>query len=119
MDIASLAFTLLVGLALGAVIGLEREVNEKSKQNEEIKPSALIGLRSFSLITILGVVTGFLYMFLPGIALIVGGAFFLLILSFYVLHTFQTKDPGITTELAMIFSFVIVIHAQYEVSFLK
>lgn len=107
MDITSLAFTLFVGLGLGAVIGLEREVNEKSKQNGEMGPSALIGLRSFSLIAVLGVITGYLYIFVPGIALIVGSAFFLLILSFYILHTLQTNDSGITTEIAMLFSFVI------------
>lgn len=107
MDIASVAFTLLIGFALGAVIGIEREVNEKSKQTEALDATALVGLRSFSLITVLGVITGFLYPLLPGLSVLVGSAFFLLLLIFYVLDTLQTKDPGITTELAMVFSFVI------------
>jgi uncharacterized membrane protein (DUF4010 family) len=107
MDVASLAFTLLIGFALGAVIGLEREVNEKSKQIDEVKPSAIIGLRSFALITGLGVITGFLYMTLPGLSVLVGSVFFLLLLAFYIFHTYQTQNTGITTELAMIFSFVI------------
>lgn len=107
MEIASVAFILLIGLALGAVIGLEREVNEKSKQNETMKPTALVGLRSFSLITVLGVVTGLLYPLVPGLSMLIGSVFFLLLLVFYILNTLQTKDPGITTELAMVFSFVI------------
>lgn len=109
MDVASLAFTLLVGLGLGAVIGLEREVNEKSKQDqdEKLRPTAIVGLRSFSLITVLGVIAGFLYPVLPGLSIVVSSIFFLLLLIFYVLHSLQTKDPGITTELAMVFSFVI------------
>jgi uncharacterized membrane protein (DUF4010 family) len=109
MDITSLAFTLLVGLGLGAVIGLEREVNEKSKHDQDptLKPIAIVGLRSFSLITILGVITGFLYPVFSGLSIVIASVFFLLLLIFYILHTHQTKDTGITTELAMVFSFVI------------
>lgn len=107
MDIASLAIKLFIGLALGAVIGLEREVHEKRKHHETIKPTALFGLRSFSLITVLGVIVGALYPQLPGIALLIAGAYFVLLLIAYVLDSKQSQDPGITTELAMIFSFVI------------
>lgn len=107
MDIGSFAIPLLLGLALGAVMGLEREVHEKSIQNETMKPSALIGLRTFSLISVLGVVTGFLYPVFQGLSIVTASIFFLFLLTFYILHTLQTKDPGITTELAMVFSFVI------------
>lgn len=107
MDLASIAFTLLIGFALGAVIGIEREVNEKSKQTETMKPTALLGLRSFSMVTVLGVITGLLYPSFSGISILIGSAFFLLILIFFVLHTMQTRDPGITTELAMMYAFVI------------
>lgn len=107
MDIAAIAFKLLIGFALGAAIGIEREVNEKSKQNELAKPTALIGLRSFSMITVLGVITGILYSPLAGLSVLIGSAFLILLLVFYILDTLQTKDPGITTELAMIFAFVI------------
>lgn len=108
MDAAGLAFKLIIGFALGAVIGLEREVNEKKKQQpEQLFPTALIGLRSFSLITVLGVIVGILYPLFPGLSLLIGGVFFLLLLVMYLLDSIQTKDPGITTELAMIFGFVI------------
>ena len=107
MDIASFAFKLLIGFALGAVIGLEREINEKRFASQGIKPTALIGLRSFSLITVLGVITGFLYPTMPGISLLIGGVYFLLLLAFYTLDSLQNKDYGITTELGMILSFVI------------
>jgi uncharacterized membrane protein (DUF4010 family) len=107
MDVASLAFQLIVGFALGAVIGIEREINEKKSQDSKSQPTALIGLRSFSLITVLGVVTGTLYSLLPGLSILIGSVFFLLLLLSYTFDSLQTKDPGITTELAMIFSFVI------------
>ena len=107
MDIAAIAFKLLIGFALGSVIGIEREVNEKSKQSEIMKPTALIGLRSFSLITVLGVIVGFLYPSFIGLSMLIGGGFFMLLLIFYTLDTLQTKNPGITTELAMMYAFMI------------
>lgn len=115
MDVAGLAFKLLIGFALGAVIGLEREVNEKRLQNVAIKPTALIGLRSFSLITALGVITGFLYQFMPGLAILIGAVLFLLLLLFYTLDSWQSKDVGITTELGMIFSFVVGVLLSIEI----
>jgi uncharacterized membrane protein (DUF4010 family) len=107
MDIWFVASTLFISMILGAVIGLEREVNEKKAEVHNGKPSAVVGLRSFSLIAILGAIVGLLYSNFIGLSLTIGGAFLLLLIIYYVLGSMQTDGHGITTELGMIFSFVI------------
>lgn len=107
MDIWFIATTLFLSMVLGAVIGLEREVNEKEVEGHKGKASAIVGLRSFSFIAILGAIVGLLYGSFSSIALLLGGAFFLLLIVFYVINSLQTDGHGITTELGMIFSFVI------------
>lgn len=94
-------------MILGAVIGLEREVNEKAANEYKGKPSAVVGLRSFSFIAILGAIVGLLYTNFIGLSLVIGGAFLLLLLIYYIMNSIHTDGHGITTELGMIFSFLI------------
>lgn len=101
------AVTLILAFVLGAFIGLEREVNEKDIDPQKGKPTALIGLRSFSLTTGLGAIVGLLYPKFFGFALIVAAAYFVLLAIYYVLDTQRTKNPGLTTEVAMIYAFLI------------
>lgn len=107
MDIWSAATTLFLSMVLGGVIGLEREVNEKTANEYKGKASAVVGLRSFSFVSILGAVVGMLYADFSGLSLLIGGAFLLLLLIFYVMNTIHSDSHGITTELGMIFSFLI------------
>ncbi len=107
MDIWSIATTLFLSMVLGAVIGLEREVNEKAAKEYKGKDSAVVGLRSFSFIAILGAIVGLLYPNFIGLSLLIGASFLILLLIFYVINSHQTDGHGITTELGMIFSFVI------------
>lgn len=107
MDIFSVATTFFLSFVLGAVIGLEREVNEKDILPEKGKPTALIGLRSFSLITALGALVGFLYIKFIGLAILIAAAYFALLVVYYILDTQRTKNPGLTTEVAMIYAFLI------------
>lgn len=102
-----MATTLFLSMVLGAVIGLEREVNEKAANEYKGKASAVVGLRSFSFISILGAIVGMLYADFSGLSLMIGGAFLLLLLIFYIMNTIHTAGHGITTELGMIFSFLI------------
>lgn len=106
MDIFSPFIQLGLSFLLGSVIGLEREVNEK-KVNTKHDKTALIGLRSFALISLLGTITGFLITKFLAMAIILASAFFVLLITLYILDSLRTKDPGITTELAMIYSFII------------
>ncbi|MBA3724441.1 MAG: MgtC/SapB family protein [Candidatus Levybacteria bacterium] len=107
MDIWSTATTLFLSVVLGGVIGLEREVNEKKADGHNGKPSAIVGLRSFSFIALLGAIVGLLYANFIGLSLLIGSAFLILLLSYYIIGSLRTDGHGITTELGMIFSFVI------------
>jgi uncharacterized membrane protein (DUF4010 family) len=106
MDTWSVSTTLFLALILGAVIGLEREVNEKKTLTQD-KPSAIVGLRSFAFIALLGAIVGLLYANFIALSLLIGSSFMVLLLLFYLIDSKATKDAGITTDLAMIFSFLI------------
>jgi uncharacterized membrane protein (DUF4010 family) len=106
MESLALPLKLLISLVLGAVIGVEREKNEKQNINGGIS-IPFLGLRTFSLIGLLGCVSGIIYTKEPFVALLIGIAFILLFLSFYVINSIFTKDIGITTEIAIIYTFLI------------
>ena len=107
MDIIQMGGRLLLSFILGAVIGLEREINEKKTSNKEGLPSALLGLRSFSLTAVFGAVTGFIYLKSMPLALLIGSGYILLLLIFYYLDSNTSKDIGLTTELAALYSYAI------------
>jgi len=107
MDAWFIPIRLIISFILGAVIGLEREVNEKKTQRPGTKPQAVLGLRSFSLITSLGTIVGFLYPSFTSLSLLIGAGMVSLFVIFYILDTNLTKDTGITTEFAMLYSFTI------------
>lgn len=106
MDILDISVKLLLSLILGAVIGLEREINEK-KSTSGKKTQAILGLRSFSLMTTMGAVAGLLYPQSQSLSLLLTGGFLLLSIVFYAIDTLLTRDNGITTELAMVLSYFI------------
>ena len=78
-----IATSLFLSFVIGAVIGLEREINEKKSTGNATHATAILGIRSFSLIAVLGAVVGLLTKtdFLP-LALLIGSGFFLLLLIF-------------------------------------
>lgn len=107
MDILEIAFRLLLAFALGATLGLEREINEKKSLKPGKEPTAILGLRSFSLMTVFGAVTGFIYLQFAALALVIASAFFIMLLIFYYLDSATTKDHGLTSEITALFSFII------------
>lgn len=115
MEGLSIPIKIALSMILGAVIGLEREINEKKSLDPNKKPVAILGLRSFSLISGLGALTGILSTeFLP-ISLVISSSFLLLLIAFYILDSQKTQDFGITTELAMIYSFMLGLLIIFEV----
>jgi uncharacterized membrane protein (DUF4010 family) len=109
MSILELPFTILLAFVLGGVVGLEREINERKNLKAEPgkKPMAILGLRTFSLISGLGAVCGLLYADFPILTAVVSGGFTFLLIAYYFIESKLTKDIGITTELAIIFTFLI------------
>lgn len=98
----------ILSFVLGAVIGLEREINEKKVVKGEAKTkAAIIGLRTFSLVAGMGTLVGLFYPTFPLIAVLGASILFLLILVYYIFDSWKTLDLGFTTELALIYSFVI------------
>lgn len=108
MEALGIPLKLIISLALGAVIGLEREVHEKRPSPGRL-PSAILGVRSFSFMGLLGAISGLLFdnpqTLIFGV--IVSVTFMVLLIVFYILESSAHKDFGITTELAAIFTFLI------------
>jgi uncharacterized membrane protein (DUF4010 family) len=104
----NLLLHLSLSLILGAVIGLEREINEKKTSRATKKPTAIAGLRSFALVSLLGGFTGILTItgFVP-LAMLIASSVLAMILIFYVLDSQKSQDAGFTTELALLMTFTI------------
>lgn len=108
MDIFDWPLKFLIAFALGSVIGLEREINEQKDIKGDTKGKhAILGVRSFSLIAGLGCITGSLYGLFPIIAGLLFAGFILLLILFYYFDTKLTTDPGVTTEIAVLYSFIL------------
>lgn len=95
---------ILISLALGAVVGLERQ-----SHRIEGSPRSSTGVRTFALASLLGTVSaiaadnGF-----PGLVYLTGGGYFLMILAFLFFEFREHEGiPGITTEVAALIVFVL------------
>lgn len=103
MNPLDLPFRLLISLIIGAVIGLERETHHLPVKNKQ----SSVGLRTFSLISTLGTLAGILYMSNLPLFIFVSTVFGSLVIAYYVLQSATTKDVGITTEIGMIFTYIV------------
>lgn len=109
MDNLDLPLKFILSFILGALIGLEREINEKKDVHGSLdsKKTAILGLRSFSLLAGLGTVCGLLYTSFPILSAVLAIFLILLLLMFYFLDSYKQGDYGLTTELAVAYSFII------------
>ncbi|QQS43351.1 MgtC/SapB family protein [Candidatus Roizmanbacteria bacterium] len=105
MELAT-SLKLLISLAIGAAIGLEREIHQK-KDHHKNRSGALLGVRTFSLTTLLGAIAGLLYQDHLILTTLFTASFILIVVSNYIVTAFVTKESGITTELAALLSFLI------------
>lgn len=106
MDVVSTAFHLFLAFLIGAAIGMEREINEK-KSSYKRQPAALHGVRTFSLAAILGGIAGMLFPSYPPVSLFICIFFGILLVIAYALDVWITRDAGITTEIGLLFCFLI------------
>lgn len=102
-----LPLKLILSIILGAFIGWEREYHQDEIAVSKKKRHANLGVRTFSLTTLLGTAAAFLYSQIPAAFILTTGAFFFLVISNYVIGSLQTKDSGTTTELASIFAYLL------------
>ena len=101
---------LLTALALGTLIGLERERSER-----EEKKFSFAGIRTFALMGLFGVVATIISEGAPILFWILTGGFLLFLIAAYVTNSLMTKTIGATTEFAALFVYFIgVLCAQNE-----
>lgn len=105
MEELSIPLKLILAFVLGGVIGLEREM--QSKKDDAPRTQAILGIRTFSLVTGLGALTALLHKELLPLAVIIAGMFAVLLIVFYYFDSRNSKDIGITTEIALVYSFLI------------
>jgi uncharacterized membrane protein (DUF4010 family) len=114
MELA-LPLKIILAFLLGGVIGLEREINERKVTVHHEKPTAPLGLRTFSIVTGMGAIAGILYQDFPALSILFAASFVILLSIYYVLDSIGSKDIGMTTELAILFSFLIGILIAIEI----
>jgi uncharacterized membrane protein (DUF4010 family) len=101
----SIIIRFILALLLGAFIGLEREVHENNEKSKG--GTSFLGVRTFTIITILGTIAGYLYPGNPIFFTVLTAGFAGLVLIYYALNSYFTRDIGITTEITLLFSYVI------------
>ncbi len=111
MNTMDIIIKLLEAAALGALIGLEREVvGNKILPNFHHKQVIFGGLRSYTIMALLGAVAVFLGTVLGNIPLMVifiGTILFLFILFSYIYAAFKEHKFGVTSEFAAVAVFLL------------
>ncbi len=97
-------FGLVVALGLGLLIGIERE-----RSKGEGPDRAAAGVRSFALVALLGSLSA--HLGVP--AMILAGAFVALAALLSYLRS-NSDDPGLTTEIALVLTYMLGVLAQSE-----
>src|SRR3989339_251283 len=103
----SVVVKLLLSLLLGMAIGLERESYELQIDKTKRSGVGSLGIRSFALITTLGTVAALLIQSYFSLFLIISVTFSALLIIYYILGSLTMNDNGMTTELAIFWSYLI------------
>lgn len=111
----SVIVKLLLSLLLGMAIGLERESYEQQIDKTKRSGIGSLGVRSFALITSLGAVAGIVFQSYFNLFLLISATFSALLIIYYVLGSLSSKDNGMTTELAILWSYLIGIFVGLNV----
>src|SRR3990167_6389459 len=107
MDFTQSLSKILISLVIGAVLGLERESQDKqiethNKENStESKHS--VGIRTLSLTSLLGCISGMVFTEYLPIFILISTIFVAITLCYYYLQSKFSGDVGFTTELAIVF----------------
>lgn len=114
--IETVAGNLLIALLLGAAIGLERQSSRQSDFESDFDEAIDPGIRTFSLIGLLGCLSAVLYVNqLPIVFVLSSSAFVILLCAHYILSSITTKHFGFTTELSLVLTFLIGVCAGTNV----
>lgn len=110
-----LYFPYLIAIALGALIGFERAFAYRFDKSEPSgRQDMIAGVRTYSLISFAGCLASAADQWFSGILLMAfAGVLVLDAISYYISYS-KHNEPGITTEISIIISFVIGAMAQKE-----
>jgi len=98
---------IIVSLLLGAAVGFERESYENHTNKEKTSGRGSLGVRSYALISLLGVLSGLVYKTHILLFIFVALVFLFLLIGYYLLGSWLNKDNGITTELAILLTYLL------------
>ena len=90
----------LIALAIGALIGIERE-------RKQLNRSEFAGIRTFILIALLGILSGYINEFYPNFLIISFLGLTVLVGLSYRASTRENGDIGITTEVVALLTFIL------------
>lgn len=113
--ILSIPVKLLISLLIGAAIGLERESYEKRADTTPQSGVGSLGIRTYALITTLGTVAAILMQEYFGIFVFISATFAVLLVAYYILGSWFTKDNGLTTDIAILWSYLLGMLIGFEV----
>ena len=99
----SLIRTIIISMAIGGLIGLERQ-----SRHEPGHSTSAVGVRTFSLSALLGTLTVLAADVAPAVPYIAGVGYLLLVVTF-LFFEFQVREemPGITTEVSALLVYVL------------
>ena len=110
--LSDLFLHLILAIIFGATIGLERE---SSKQNES-HVGSVGGIRTFSLIALLGALAGIFFVHDYTILAIIGVVgFLLLLIVYYASEAYSTHSYGITSELSAVITFFMSLMVMIDI----
>jgi len=105
---------IIIALLLGSAVGFERESYERHINKSKTSGRGSLGVRSYALISLLGVLSGIIYSSHTLIFILTATTFMFLLVGYYILGSLAKKDNGITTELAILLSFLFGIFLGLE-----
>ena len=115
----SIPIKLLLSLLIGSAIGLERESYDQFQRSQNPKKpkesKGSLGVRTFSLIATLGTLAGLLRTDFPDLFMTINIVFLVLLVAYYITGSIYLQDNGITTEMAIIFSYLIGVFIALEI----
>ncbi|MEI6533464.1 MAG: MgtC/SapB family protein [Candidatus Roizmanbacteria bacterium] len=96
-----------LAITLASVIGLERQFNENNETSNKSDDHVVLGIRTAVISSIIGCFAGLLGIQNPLIFGVISVAYILLLISNYIIGCLKTKDIGITTELALVYCYML------------
>lgn len=105
--VLSIPIKLFISLLIGAAIGLEREAYERKIDTTPSTGVGSLGVRTYALITTLGTVAAVLMHDYFSLFLLISVAFIALLIAYYILGSWFMKDNGLTTDIAILWSYLI------------